>query len=108
VGAEEIEESCEQAKHHVDVKRKSRTVMPLAVVDCTLAYDLTLFGPFAHVHAVFQAMVLPEALTSVEFWLPTPASKHRNMKIARENHTVRERTRAPKILAELEVARRRA
>jgi hypothetical protein len=48
--------------------------MPLAVLLSTFAYDLTSFGPFAHVQSVFHAIVFPDVLTSVLFCEPTPWS----------------------------------
>jgi hypothetical protein len=50
------------------------SVMPLAVDDCTFAYDLTLFGPPAHVHVVLHETELPDALTRFELWLPDVAA----------------------------------
>jgi hypothetical protein len=48
--------------------------MPLAVLLSTFAYDLTSFGPFAHVQSVFHAIVFPDVPTRVLFCEPTPWS----------------------------------
>jgi hypothetical protein len=47
----------------------------LAVLDWTLAYDLTLFGPPCQFQVVVHETELPDVLTRFEVWLPDVAAE---------------------------------